>query len=162
MRMHSGLSEIPRRILEVAIGALTQVNQHTFFTTLVWTIGAILVSFEKLRKARNAIQRFCLPAQTVDLRRIALDFLNANVDPLINKHFNLCAIEYHEDHVGYDYVVDCLIQHELLFSIPDGFSISEVDLAETLSRTSEGYRKELENRFRIRGFDLTKIVGTSV
>ncbi|MER8599816.1 hypothetical protein [Mesorhizobium sp. M0955] len=31
-----------------------------------------LDSFEKLRKARNAIQHFCSPGENVDLRRLAL------------------------------------------------------------------------------------------
>jgi hypothetical protein len=58
-------------------------------------------SFERLPKARNAIQHFCSPT-IGDLRRLALTFLYQNIDPLIYRHFGLCAVEYHEDHVGYD------------------------------------------------------------
>ena len=65
----------------------------------------------------------------------------------MHKHFGLCAIEYHEDRsVSYDYVVKCLINHELLFSIPSDFRITEIDLHEELSKTSEHYKNELLSR----------------
>jgi hypothetical protein len=104
-------------------------------------------SFEAIRKARNAIQHFCSPSDKVDLRRLALEFLYKNIDPLIKKHFDLYAIEYHEDtSVGYDYVVDCLVRHELLFSVPDDFKITEIDLDKAITRTSAKYRKTLMKR----------------
>ncbi len=104
-------------------------------------------SFEAIRKARNAIQHFCSPSDKVDLRRLALEFLYKNIDPLIKKHFDLYAIEYHEDtSVGYDYVVDCLVRHELLFSVPDDFKITEIDLDKAIKRTSAKYRKTLMKR----------------
>jgi hypothetical protein len=104
-------------------------------------------SFEAIRKARNAIQHFCSPSDKVDLRRLALEFLYKNIDPLIKKHFDLYAIEYHEDtSVGYDYVVDCLVRHELLFSVPDDFKITEIDLDKAIKRTGAKYRKTLMKR----------------
>jgi hypothetical protein len=228
--MHAGLRDIPDRILDVAIGALTQANQHAVYydpgmdhwhhmsvlnaalagelflkaiiakehpllifrdlfqlddpsnqdlkiehiiergktysfehlPKLLWVSTGErlpdLESFEKLRKARNAAQHFCSPADTIDLRRLALTFLYKNIDPLINRHFNLCAIEYHEDtSVGYDYVVDCLVRNELLFSIPDEFVITEIDLNEALSVSSADYRSELVKRFSAKGIDLTRL-----
>jgi hypothetical protein len=117
-----------------------------------------LDSFDKLRKARNAIQHFCSPSHTGDLRRLALAFLYKNIDPLINRHFGLCAVEYHEDtSVGYDYVVECVIRNELLFSIPDDFEITEIDLDKALSRTSGKYQKELSKRFTAKGLDLVRL-----
>lgn len=217
--MHEGLKDIPQRIVSVAIGALTQANQHAVYydpgmdhwedmciinaalagelflkavvakehpllifrdlfqlddpsnndltlehiitkgrtynfehlPKLLWvSTGERLPdidSFEKLRKARNAIQHFCSPSDTVDLRSLALAFLYKNIDPLIKKHFNLFAIEYHEDtSVGYDYVIECLVRHELLFSVPKAFSVGEIDFDELLSKASEPYRKALEKR----------------
>jgi hypothetical protein len=106
-------------------------------------------SFEKLRKVRNAIQHFCSPSEVVDLRRLALEFLYKNVDPLINKHFNLCAIEYHEDiSAGYDYVVESLVRHELLFSIPDNFKVTEIDLDDIIGKASTDYREAIKRRLR--------------
>ena len=104
-----------------------------------------LEAFEALRKARNSIQHFCAPDHP-SLRRLSLEFLYKNVDPLLKKHFDLCAIEYHEDSAGYDYIVGSIIRHELLFSVPENFSISEIDLCEELSETSPEYRRDLENR----------------
>ncbi|MCZ4290213.1 hypothetical protein [Hoeflea alexandrii] len=228
--MYSGIENIPGRILDVAIGALTQANQHAVYydpgmdhwtdmsvlnaamagelflkaivakehpllifrdlfslddplnqdlkiehiiekgktynfehmPKLLWVSTGERVpdleNFEKLRKARNAIQHFCSPSDSVDLRRLALEFLYKNIDPLINRHFDLCAIEFHEDpSVGYDYVVRCLIHHELFFSIPDDFVITEFDLADALSKCSAAYRSGLVKRFSAKGIDLAKL-----
>ncbi|MGA7675323.1 MAG: hypothetical protein WCA78_09800 [Rhizomicrobium sp.] len=231
--MHSELADIPERILEVAIGALTQANQHAVYSDpgmehwdymsvlnaalagelfikaviakehpllifkdlfqlddpvhqeltiehiiekgktynfehlpkLLWVSTgervADLESFEDLRKARNAVQHFCSPAETVNLRRVSLEFLYKNIDPLIHRHFGLYTIEYHEDHVGYDYVVRCLVFNELFFSIPDGFSLTEIDLAEDLSDTSIGYRQGLKARIMAKGLDPTQFAPES-
>lgn len=228
--MHAGLKSIPARILDVAIGALTQANQHAVYydpgmehwtdmsimnaatagelflkaiiakehpllifrdlfqlddpinkdltiehiiekgrtynfehlPKLLWvSTGERLPdvdSFERLRKARNAIQHFCSPGETSDLRTLALEFLYKNIDPLINKHFDLCAIEHHEDiSIGYDYVVETVIQNELFFSIPKDFTVTEIDLDVALSETSTKYQTELAKRFALKGLDLAKI-----
>lgn len=226
--MHEGLKDIPDRILDVAIGALTQANQHAVYydpgmehwdhmsvlnaalagelflkaiiakehpllifrdlfqlddpnnhdlkidhiiekgrtynfehlPKLLWVSTgerlSDIESFDKLRRARNAIQHFCSPAERVDLRRVALEFLYKNIDPLINKHFGLFAIEYHEDtSIGFDYIVGCLIRHELFFSIPNEFVITEIDLKEELAVSSPYYRDELTRRLSAKGIDLT-------
>lgn len=225
--MHKVLTDVPERILKVAIGALIQANQHAVYydpgmdhwtdmsilnaatagelflkaviakehpllifrdlfqlddpinsdlklesiiqkgrtydfeqlPKLLWvSTGERLPdpdSFEKLRKARNAIQHFCSPEHVGDLRHLALTFLYNNIDPLIQRHFGLCAIEYHEDmSAGYDYVVECVIGRELLFSIPDDFKVTEIDLDEALTGTSRKYQKELSARFAAKGLDL--------
>jgi len=216
--MHESLKDIPNRILEVAIGALTQANQHAVYfdpglehwdqmsvlnaamagelflkaiiakehpllifrdlfhlddsrnqemdferiiekgrtynfehlPKLLWVATGERLpdmdNFERLRKVRNSIQHFCAPDE-VDFRRLALEFIYNNIDPLIHKHFGLCAIEYHEDmSVGYDYVVSCVIAHELFFSIPQDFCITEINLEEVLSKASAPYRTELTKR----------------
>lgn len=111
-------------------------------------------SFEKLRLARNSIQHFCSPETEAGLQSLAREFIYKNIDPLINRHFGICAIEYHEDHdIGYDYVVDCIIRNELLFSIPKNFSISEVDLSESFNGTSKKYQQQLKQKFIESGAD---------
>jgi len=230
--MHADLKDIPDRILDVAIGALTQANHHAVYSDpgmehwdnmcvlnaalagelflkaiiakehpllifrdlfqlddpsnhdlkierifekgktynfehlpkLLWvSTGERLPdidSFERLRKARNAVQHFCSPADTVDLRRLALEFLYKNVDPLIHRHFNLYAIEYHEDDIGYDYVVRCLIWNGLLFSIPNGFVIEELesDVRKALSGASAEYRSEFEKRLSAKGINVARFL----
>ncbi len=102
-------------------------------------------TFDKIRKVRNSIQHFCLP-EGVDLRRLSLEFLYKNIDPLIQKHFGIYSIEYHEDHsVSYDYVVQCLIAHELEFSFPSDFRVTEIHLDEELSSASKHYQNWFAN-----------------
>jgi hypothetical protein len=112
---------------------------------LLWvTTGERLAdqkSFDLIRKVRNSVQHFCVP-ENESLRQISLDFLYKNIDPLIYKNFGICAIKYHEDDVGYDHVVACLVRHELLFSIPPDFQLPEIDLSEVLATTSKGYQKK--------------------
>lgn len=111
-------------------------------------------SFDEIQRTRNAIQHFCAPEPT-DLRSLALEFIYNNIDSLIYENFGLCAIDYHEDHsIGYDYVVSRIVRQELLFSIPDGFSISEFDLPTELDDTSPEYRAEVLKRLAEKGIAL--------
>lgn len=95
--------------------------------------------FEKLRKARNAVQHFC-PSDKDDFRHLSLEFIYTIIDPMIYKEFDLFAIEFHEDHsVGYDYIVQALVQYELKFTVPNDFDITEIDLKDCLSPVSMPY-----------------------
>lgn len=101
--------------------------------------------FENLQDVRNSIQHFIAP--NVNFRTLTLEFIYKVIDPLIYKHFGMCAIEYHEDwSIGYDYLVETIIENELLFSIPQDFKIGEIDFKEVLLRTSESYQTELMER----------------
>lgn len=109
-------------------------------------------SFEQIRRVRNSIQHFCVP-ENIPLRRLSLDFIYKNVDPLINKYFGLYAIEYHEEmSIGYDYVVNCLVGCELIFSVPDNFEVSEIDLEGVLSKTRKSYQKEMRRKMEEKGY----------
>ncbi|OBX17573.1 hypothetical protein A9995_15550 [Erythrobacter sp. QSSC1-22B] len=97
--------------------------------------------FEKLRRARNAIQHFCAPDEQ-DFRALSLEFIYTIVDPLIAEAFDLCAIEFHEDHsVSYDYVVAALLRSGLKFTVPDNFNVTEISMAEQLEEASASYKK---------------------
>lgn len=103
-------------------------------------------NFENMRRVRNSIQHFCVP-DDIPLQRLVLEFIYKNLDPLIHKHFGLFAVEHHEDQLlGYDFVVRCVVAHELLFSVPDNFHVPEIDLNEELSKTSDAYRTEISAR----------------
>jgi hypothetical protein len=67
---------------------------------------------------------------------------------LIRENFGLFAIEYHEDHVGYDYVVGCIIRHGLRFSVPSDFNVGEIQLSEELEGADEEYRAWLAQELR--------------
>ena len=99
------------------------------------------VLFERLRKARNSIQHFCPPDGEKDPSRLALEFVYSVLDPLIRTQFGLFAIEFHEDHnVGYDYLVAVLLRHQLHFSVPEDFDVSEIDLDEEIAPATGDYK----------------------
>lgn len=133
---------------------LTRGRTHDFemLPRVLWATTGVripqLQCYERLRKARNAIQHFCAP-ETEDFQALSLEFIYKIIDPLIAKEFGLAAIEFHEDHsVGYDYVVQAIVQAGLKFTIPDDFDITEVDLNEALEGASAAYKawvkRELE------------------
>jgi len=96
--------------------------------------------FDRLRHARNSIQHFCAP-EDEDFRTLSLEFIYTIIDPLIFEHFGIFAIEYHEDHnVGYDYLVRTLLRRQIKFSIPDDFSLTEIDMSHELDEAEEAYR----------------------
>ncbi|MGN7293131.1 hypothetical protein [Rhizobium sp. SAFR-030] len=102
-------------------------------------------SFTEMRKIRNAVQHFYHPGGFenfgVAARRLSLNFLYNNVDPLLKKHFGLSAIEFHEDHSeGYFYIVEALLKREIRFSIPDDFDLSRESIEDAISNASEEYR----------------------
>lgn len=209
--MNPALEDIPERILDLAVGALTQANTHAVYfdpgnehwehicvlntahagelflkaiiarehpllifkdlfklgdnqgellgiealiqrgrthdfeqlPQILWAVTGRRIPnqtcFERLRKARNAIQHFCAP-DAQDFRALSLEFIYTIIDPLIADVFDLCAIEFHEDHgVSYDYVVERLLRSELKFTVPDDFDVTEIKMAEQLSGASQSY-----------------------
>jgi hypothetical protein len=111
--------------------------------------------FERLRRARNAIQHFCVPDEQ-DFRRLSLEFIYTIIDPLIASEFDLHAIDYHEDHsAGYDHVVGCLLRHQLKFTIPDDFDLTEISVPEELTGADDEYQQWLSGELtRIGKMDL--------
>jgi hypothetical protein len=146
------------------LAALLQKGRTHDFEKLpqvLWTTTGIRLPnaecYERIRRTRNAIQHFCVPPDE-HLSELALEFIYTIVDPLITKHFELYAIEHHEDHsVSYDYVVARLLRSELKFSLPEDFAITEVDLNDELNGASLSYRQWFESELkRIGKADLLK------
>ena len=107
--------------------------------------------FERVRRARNAIQHFCAPDEE-DFRSLSLEFIYTIIDPLIAEAFDLCAIEFHEDHsVGYDYVVKQLLSSQLKFTMPNDFSVTEIAMDECLKGASKSYRAWVEKQLTLIG-----------
>jgi hypothetical protein len=124
---------------------ITRGKTHDFdkLPKVLWAVTGERIpnakSYSQIRVLRNAIQHFC-PAETEDFTGASLEFIYSNIDPLIFKHFGLFAINFHEDHtVGYDYVVSVLLSREIKFSIPEDFSITEIDIKEYIAGASPGY-----------------------
>ncbi|WDI30253.1 hypothetical protein PUV54_09800 [Hyphococcus flavus] len=104
--------------------------------------------YEEIQKVRNSIQHFCVPEHP-DLRMLSLEFIYKNIDPLLEKHFDMCAIDFHEDHmIGYDYIVDCLISREILFNIPKEFEVHKINLEDRFSSCTSVYRSEMQKRIQ--------------
>lgn len=102
--------------------------------------------FDRLRRVRNAIQHFCAPNKE-GFASLSLEFIYTVIDPLIAEAFELCAIEFHEDHsIGYDYVVQRLLRSQLMFTMPGDFDITEIDMMESLQGASNDYRSWLEGQ----------------
>ncbi|MCI5075744.1 hypothetical protein [Oricola sp.] len=102
-------------------------------------------SFERIRSMRNAIQHFYHPAGFDNYgeaaRDASLKLIYNIIDPLINKYFGLCAIEFHEDHsIGYDYVVATLLRRALKFNVPNDFHVGEIDIMEECKNTPKSYK----------------------
>lgn len=110
------------------------------FGKVFWRTVLVFVCYIRnmasgLRRLRNSIQHLCTP-YGAELSQVTLEFFCKNIDPLIKKHFNLNAIEFHEDpSIGYEFFVSSLIRLELLFSVPDNFKVTEIDLQAELSQT---------------------------
>jgi hypothetical protein len=114
--------------------------------------------YERLRKVRNSIQHFCAPEEE-DFSDLALEFIYTIIDPLIAEHFGLYAIEHHEDYaVSYDYVVAQLLRSGLKFSIPDNFSVTEIELVDELADSTPDYRSWFTSELKRVG--KTDLLGT--
>lgn len=125
---------------------LTRGRTHDFekLPQVLWAATGLRLPnpecYERLRQARNAIQHFC-PPNDRDLSGLSLEFIYTILDPLIADRFGIYAIEHHEDHsISYDYVVACLLRHELRFSLPEDFAVTEIDLNEEVGDASVEYR----------------------
>jgi len=120
-----------------------KTHEFTRLPKLLWAVTGERIpdmdSFNQLRNLRNNIMHFCADPSE-DFNGTSLKFIYSVIDPLINKHFGLNAIEFHEDHsVGYDYVVKCLLSSELRFSMPEDFNLTEISLKEEIKSNSEEY-----------------------
>ena len=106
-------------------------------------------SFNTIRKVRNQIQHFIEP-DLFNYSEISLNFIFKNLDPLLREHFDLYAIEYHTDEF-YDHIVSALIAHQLTFSIPNDFELSEIDLNYELADRSTEHRLQIYDLLSSKG-----------
>lgn len=155
-----GLDDSGNGLLD--IGSLIQRGRTHDFEKLPQVLWATtgkrvpnMRCFERLRRARNAIQHFCAPDEE-DFQSLSLEFIYTIIDPLIAEAFDLCAIEFHEDHtIGYDYIVQRLLHAQLKFTMPDDFGITEIGMKECLEGASKSYRAWVEEQLtRVGRLDL--------
>ncbi|MEM1237772.1 MAG: hypothetical protein AAGI10_12430 [Pseudomonadota bacterium] len=127
---------------------LAHGRTHDFsrLPSVLWASAGIelpnLDSFKRIAKRRNQVQHFLDNSQG-DVQQECLDFIYGNLDPLLDEHFGLCACEYHEDQFP-DYVIGCLLAHEIRFSVPTDLQLSEISPSEYLDNCSKNYRNWVE------------------
>ena len=116
-------------------------------------------SFDELRKLRNSIQHFFHPAGSEGTgsvaKKVCLDFIYKNLDPLLNTHFQDHCILYIEDRCS-DYLIEQLILGEHKFNFPESLGITEIDLKEALQSTSNEYRNWFIDNSTIDGLSLSR------
>ena len=122
---------------------------------VLWATSGIRIPnpdlYERLRRARNAIQHFCPPHEG-DLGGLSLEFIYQIIDPLIFDRFGLNAIEYHEDHsIGYDHLVGTLLRRELRFTVPEDFDLTEIQIHDEIQSAGASYRKWIAEALRAVG-----------
>ena len=77
---------------------LTRGRTHDFekLPQVLWATTGVRIPnpdcYERLRRARNAVQHFC-PPDVDDLSQLSLEFIYTIIDPLVADRFGLYAIE---------------------------------------------------------------------
>ena len=110
--------------------------------SVLWVATGIKIpdigSFRRIAALRNQIQHF-VDERESDVQLECLNFIYSNIDPLLYEHFGLIACEYHEDEF-HDYVMGCLLTHEIKFTVPTDFEFSEIDPRKSLNKASSSYK----------------------
>lgn len=134
---------------------LAHGRTHDFsrLPSLLWASAGIELpdpeSFQAIARRRNQVQHF-LDTSAGNVREECLDFIYNNLDPLLRDHFGLCACEFHEDQFP-DFVIGCLLAHEIRFSVPADLQLSEISRRKYLRECSNSYRMWAETHFDIMG-----------
>ncbi len=108
--------------------------------------------FNKFGMLRNKIQHFASP-KDIDCGKEALKFIFTIIDPFINECWGLYAIDCNEDSEQYKYLIEGLIENEILFLISPS-SIDELKEVEFNWTKNKKYKKEMIKRFQDIGFNI--------
>ncbi len=108
--------------------------------------------FNKFGMLRNKIQHFASPKDT-DCGKEALKFIFTIIDPFINECWGLYAIDCNEDSEQYKYLIEGLIENEILFLISPS-SIDDLKEVEFNWTKNKKYKKEMIKRFQDIGFNI--------
>lgn len=111
--------------------------------SVLWATSGIKVpnieSYRRIAAIRNQIQHF-VDDRDVNVQYDCLQFIYSIIDPLLHKHFGIIACEFHEDEF-HDYVIGCLLSHQIKFTVPKDIELTEIDPKECLRDASKGYRQ---------------------
>lgn len=111
--------------------------------SVLWATAGIKVpdmnSYLRIAERRNQIQHF-VDDRNGNVKLDCLEFIYLNIDPLLSEHFGLEACRFHEDQFD-DYVIGCLLSHQIKFTVPGDVMLTEIDPNEHLQRASIDYKK---------------------
>ena len=104
--------------------------------------------FKKFGKMRNSVQHFgVLPNREKTSPSLeTLRFIYSYIDPFINQHWNLCAIDYDEDMDSYEHLPITLIDYEIEFIVSAEAAEHSEFWKEALSGASVEYQHKMKHR----------------
>lgn len=118
------------------------------------TITGCSFTNEKLFKSfgytRNSLQHFgyYINQQNTSSSLETLQFIYSFIDPFINEHWGLFAIDYDEDYDSYEYLPSILIGYEITFLVsPEAADYSEC-WNEELNNCSSEYQHIMKSRIQ--------------
>lgn len=119
--------------------------------SILWATSGIKIpnieSYKKIAALRNQIQHFVDERET-DIQQVCLEFSYLNIDPLLKENFDLIACEYHEDMFP-DYVIECLLSHQIKFSVPSDLKLTEIEPDDCLANATKSYKEWAHGALKI-------------
>lgn len=119
-------SDLPERLWAATSQRIPRLDLYTAFGQL-----------------RNCVQHFAVPK--VDCSSRATEFIYGVIDPFINQHWGLFAIDYNEDTEPHEYLVQGLVERGVQFLVSPGSA--ECVKLEELVWANDAYEKEMTRRF---------------
>lgn len=107
-------------------------------------------NFEKFGKLRNSLQHLGVfpGSSTTSPPLETLKFIYSFIDPFINEHWQLCAIDFDEDMDSYECLPNTLINYEIEFIVSSKAAKHSELWEDALSGCSEGYQHKMKKRIR--------------
>lgn len=106
--------------------------------------------FNKFGKMRNSLQHFGVISDRLatNFSLETLKFIYSFIDPFINQHWDLCAIDYDEDMDSYEHLPITLIDYEIEFIVSTEAAKHSELWQEALSVASVEYQHKMGHRIK--------------
>lgn len=116
----------------------------------LWATTGITVPnlelYQSFGRLRNAIQHFTAPDEDASYR--AIEFIYGVIDPFIHRCWDLCAVDFNEDHEPYVYLVPNLVGHAIRFNVSPK-SVEDLKYMELdWPKDDPDYETEMKKRFK--------------
>ena len=103
--------------------------------------------FSEFGYLRNSIQHFGIPIQSnTQVFCKTLNFIYSFIDPFINEHWGLYAIDYDEDSDSYEHLPITLIKNEIYFLVSPSAAECSEHWEDDLSKCSCKYRNKIKKQ----------------